>query len=407
MRRKVLAMAAMALTTLGLAVPYTAAETNSSPAGGSWNAGELAQVSDALVADDQVLVAFQERAQEEGALGFYRDEETSSLVVLVPSRRAGSFDLAKLGPASVVVTVKYSDLDASAVARATDRLLNLPKDLSAEHGSLAFFFSPQKQKIEVFTTFDRAVISDYLAESSSLIDYHYGEVEALTREDDSPAFWGGAKSHWLQDPDPTNYCTTSFTVIDSGSVKHMVQPAHCGPVGGTVKTWSGDYTVGTYGNKKCGNVGPNYNSDVQWISGQSYGRSIYIGGAAGTQANVTEAGNPGVGVAYRYSGAKTFENLNQVVISTNAQIWWDSDNDWCNPESVGGWWQLNLISWNRAGVCDTDFGDSGAPFYVKYGGTPPGVGIRGMATARVGNVCFGEKWSRIQSLLGGVSIYEY
>lgn len=360
-----------------------------------------AQTDDLLAKDDQALAEYEQRAQAAGALGFWRDDAPLSLVVLVSKSQRPSFNLTDLGPAPVPVSVQYSDLDAAAILEATNRLLSFPEENPSAHGSLAFYFKPEIQKVEVITTFDPSVLFDYLGASGQLIDYQYGAPQPLTRAADAPPFWGGAKSHWAQDPIPSNYCTTSFTVRDSGGTRHLVEPAHCGPVGGTVKTWSGTYTVGTYGNKHCGNVVRLDNSDVQWISGQSYGSSIYVGDLTGSRADVVEAGTPAVGAAYWYSGARTAEKSNQVVLSTEASIWWDDANDWCNPGDGGGWWQLHLISFQRSGVCDTLPGDSGAPFYVRYAHTPyPQIGIRGMATAVDGNTCFGEKWPRISSLLG-------
>jgi hypothetical protein len=362
------------------------------------------QLSDGFAADDIQLAAFEAHAESAGALGFYRDDASGTLVTLV-SKTDSAFDLTQLGSASVPVRLEYTDLTAAAVAQASDRLLALPASLSTGKDSMGFFFNPEEQKFDVTATFDAAAVFNALGDSAALINYQNGKAEALSRDDDYPAYWGGARTHWAGDPNyTTNWCTTSFTTVDGTGVRHMIQPAHCGPVGATVKTWTSTHTVGTYGHKRCGNIDGTYNSDIQWISGQSYSKSIYVGGAAGTEADVREAGTPAVGASYRYSGATTYENANQVVISTDASLWWDTDNDFCNPEVAGGWWQLHLISWNRAGVCDAQGGDSGAPFYVKYAGTPPTIGIRGMATARLGNVCYGEKWSRISSLMG-VSIY--
>jgi hypothetical protein len=366
--------------------------------------------SDPLVADDRALAEYQQHAQDAGVLGFYRDDASSSLVMVVSESMRDSFRLTDLGPPPVSLKVEYSMLRNDQISDANEKLLAIASQKGAAGHSMAFFFEPASEKIRVITTLDRDVVANLLGDAWPLIAYEESTIEvARSRASDEPAFWGGGKTRWAADPVPNNWCTTGFTVVDSGGTRHMVQPAHCGPVNGTVKTWSNTFTLGTYGNKHCGNLDPNGdNADVQWISGGSYGKSIYVGGATGGRADVIEAGAPAVGATYRFSGATQNEVSGQVVISTDASLWWASDNDWCDPDSPGGWHQLHLISFNRNGTCDAFGGDSGAPFFVKYAASPyPEIGIRGMVTAHSGNfnTCFAEKWPRIKSLLGNVSIY--
>ncbi len=116
---------------------------------------------------------------------------------------------------------------------------------------------------------------------------------------------------------------------------------------------------------------------------------------SGSRADVLEGGDPAVGALYKFSGAVSFEESNQEVISLNGQ-WWASAG-WCGPT----FWVLNQIVFERAGGCDVDKGDSGGPFYFTQAGTPfPKVRIRGMVVGDDGQVCYAMKYSKISNLLG-------
>ena len=387
MRRALAGMVAVGLV-LGAA-------GGSVPAAASWAADTGGPTAKA---EDAQLIEFEDWALAAGALGFYRDEVTSSIIVVVPQSKSAGFTLANFGPTSFPVGVKITDVDPHDLQAARDRLANLPYQSAIAAGnSMAYFVNPRTQKVEATTTLDADVLSALLGNSWKYIDYHYGDVIRASRTNNPPPYLGGVKSKRVGDPDPTNYCTTAFTVIDSGGHRLMVEPAHCGPQGATVQDWAGGHTMGTYGHHYCGASPSGANTDLQPISGGSYGHSIYVGGATGTVANVVEAGDPGVGASYYFSGATSFETSSQTVLSTDASVW--ITNNWC---TASDWWELHLIAFNRSGHCDVQGGDSGAPFYVKYGGSPSTVGIRGFVVGYSGNLttCYATKWSRIHTLMG-------
>ena len=387
MRRVLAGIVALGLV-LGTAV-------GSIPAAASLAADDSGPTSKA---EDAQLLEFEDRALAAGALGFYRDEATSSIVVVVPESQSADFTLSDFGPTSFRVSVKITDVDPRDLQAASDRLENLPHQSAIAAGnSMAYFVNPRTQKVEVTTTLDADVLSALLGDLWKFIDYHYGDVIRASRTNNPPPYLGGVKTKRVGDPDPTNYCTTGFTVIDSGGNRLMVEPAHCGPQGATVQDWAGSHTIGTYGHHYCGAAPSGANTDLQPISGGSYGHSIYVGGATGTVANVVEAGEPAVGAYYSFSGATSFETPNQTVLSTDASVW--VTNNWC---TVSDWWELHLIAFNRSGHCDVQGGDFGAPFYFKYGGSPSTVGIRGFVVGYSGDLttCYATKWSRIQTLMG-------
>lgn len=346
---------------------------------------------------DKQIADFQERAKAAGAAGFYRDDPTDALVVLVPADQRGSMNLSVLGSPGVPVRFKSSVVNSSDLANARKRLTDVVDQPFASGKSMGYFFNAQTEKFEVTTSIGKENLAAALGDSWPLVDYREGGIEVATRFNDSPAFWGGA-AYRFEGPegDPYYDCTTGFTVVNGSGRRGLVTAAHCAPVNTNVLTPPGT-ALGKTELKFCGTgASGGGNADVQLIATKSYTYSIYIGNVNGTRADVREAGTPGVGSSYYYSGATTYENGQQKVLSIDGSYW--ANSGFCNQT----FWVLNLIVWNRSGVCDVRGGDSGAPFYTKYGGTPPQVGIRGMVTAHTTNntTCYGMKYTRIRDLLG-------
>jgi hypothetical protein len=339
--------------------------------------------------EERQLYAFEEAARSGGALGFYRDEATSSLVVLIPRSVGATFDPTALGTAPVPVMVKIADVDPGDLQAARDKLDRLPEQAPAGE-SMAYFFNPSTQKIDVTTSIAAAELSRMLGDSWDLIDYHYGDVTpAANRQADSSPFKGGAAI-----TAGGSSCTSGFTVVNGAGRRGLVAPAHCYNAGQQVTTPPGT-VVGTTENRHCG---PNDNNDVELIAGKSYTNKIYIlSAASSTAAPVTQAGDPAVGSTYNFSGAVSGEKSNQVVLDVDAR-WWVTTG-WCGDNTF---WVLHLIAFARSGVCDVQLGDSGAPFYFKWTTTQPTIGIRGMVVAKSvdGHTCYAMKYSRIANALG-------
>jgi hypothetical protein len=356
---------------------------------------------EATYEDDRPLVAFEERAEAAGALGFYRDDKTSTLVILVPSTRSDRFDLAELGQAPVPVAVKVSEVDSDAIEAARELLTAMPTKAFVAGESMGFYFNPRLEKITITTSVDAQDLQEYLGELWQLIDYHHGEVATAGRFNDVAPFWGGAAFD-VPFGEPDWDCTTGFTLKNAAGTKGMLTAAHCA-LAGEVATTPNGAIVGTAdpANRRCGAAPVGTNSDLQLLTGKSYDNKIYVGGMYGTVAEVIEAGDPAVGSTYKFSGAVSFEKTGQQVLSLNGQWWAAAGASWCGTT----FWVLNQVVFTRAGVCDVQSGDSGGPFYATQASNPViDVRIRGMVVAKTGGECYAMKYSKIHTLLGW-SIY--
>lgn len=355
---------------------------------------------DGHLEDDAPLVEFQAKAEAAGALGFYRDEKTGSLVVVAPAARTASFDLADLGSAPVPVRLEVSNIDPDALQHARDTLTSLPSTQLDAGASIGFYFNARLQKLTVTTSVAEEELHKLVGDESwRLIDYHHGDVVPANRTNDVAPFWGGAA---LNPPGgfPDWDCTSGFTMKNASGTRGLLTAAHCALAGDVIRTPQG-VTVGTAedANRRCGAAPVGYNADIQLLTGKTYDKSIYIGLGAGNRADVIEAGDPAVGNKYKFSGMASFEQVDQEVVSLNGQ-WWAAAG-WCGTT----FWVLNQIVFNRSGVCDVDKGDSGAPFYFTQAGNPvPTVRIRGMVDGKDAFGCYAMKYSKIHSLLGW-SIY--
>jgi hypothetical protein len=347
--------------------------------------------------DERQLYEFEVRAEAAGALGFYRDEATATLVVLVPASRGADFQVGSLGPVPVPVIIKVSNLDPGAIQIALEKL----QEIGRRHPglSMVYFFDAEREAIRVDASLEPGVLSTFLGDSWPLIEYHSGGFVPLSRFDDSSPFRGGAAIDIENWDDPYYDCTVGFTVVNGSGQKALVTAAHCGPINYTVLTPDNNRVVGTTGPKWCQDTG----DDLMLIKGKNYGPYIYIGGQNGSTGSVYDAADPVVGSLYNYSGAATYEKASQTVLSLSGSGF----SKICDQEG----YLVNLIVFTRKYQLERDCqainGDSGAPFYFKNSNfSPPRIHIRGMVIGRNDeeDLCYAMRYSRIQQRTG-YSIY--
>jgi hypothetical protein len=376
----------MALTTQSVAVG-----TNSVTPAADVTAHNASLWPDSLVAEQQ-LSNFEQKATNAGALGFYRDDATGDLVVLMPATLRTGFDMADLGEVGVPVVVEWSHLDAAILAKVQADLTAVPTALKTTDASMGFYFDPKTEKFEVTTTFDRTELTAVLGASLNYVDYHQGRVDETGRLNDSSPFKGGARIYITD-----KVCTTGFTVKDASGDKGIVTAAHCGPLYENVLTPQ-LVNEGQTSWHSCG-ANPSNNdmmifSNVQHSSQISYTNQIYTGyTAAGSTKVVAGASDPAVGATYDYSGSYSLEHDNQYVTSLSGGQYWANNN-------CGTYWVLNLTVWHTlsSGNCDIQMGDSGGPLYSAT--TSSTVWIRGIINAYSSTACYGTRYSRISSLSG-------
>lgn len=391
--RRFMAATGPIVITLVVAVGYQASPT-AATGDGPWIIS---------LEEERQVAEFQEKAEAAGALGFYRDNATSTLVVLVPASRSADFKLETLGPVPVPVKVKVSDLDSTSIQRTLDRLEEIRRDKAFGGESLAYFFDPGSERVRVDSSLDPATLSSRLGESWRLVDYHPGGIVVPAgRFDDTEPFWGGTAidiENW-NDQYPYD-CTSGFTVVNPAGQRALVTAAHCGPTSLTVLTPNTDLRVGITGPNWCPR---DDGDDLMLIKGETYGASIYVGGQTGSRGVVKGADNPVVGNQYNFSGATSYEKAYQEVTSITAT----AASDACY-EGVYNLFQLIVFTRriNQEPSCQVQRGDSGAPFYFKNSNfNPPRIYIRGMVIgySADGNVCYAMRYTRIRDHTG-YSIY--
>lgn len=355
--------------------------------------------------EERLLRKFEDAAEAAGALGFYRDAASATLVVLVPASLAASFNLTKLGESPVPITIQRTSFDRAALDLVEERLTKFRDKLGPE-GSVAFFFDPRSQRFEVVTTSPAADVLAAIGDSISLVSVQQGRVELASRFNDYSPFWGGSAIKYQGLTNEEFDCTSGFAMTN-GTTKVLVTAAHCGPSNRTVLSPDNAREIGktTFGRYCPTNSTGEYsnNADVQLISGKAYGNSIYVGNKTGSKAIVNHAaGDPAVGAVYGASGARTYEHSGLEVINLSGNI----PNNACGvPGSVS-----NLITFAQIqgfqSACPLGEGDSGAPFFFKWAApSVPEIGIRGMFIAESvptssGSVCFAMRYSKIQSVTG-------
>ncbi len=355
------------------------------------------------VDEERQLVEFQAKAEAAGALGFYHDEETASLVVLVPPTKRATFEVRALGPSPVRVVVKISKVESADLQLARDRLDTFARGLTRGE-SLSSWFNPRSERLEVSGSAAQDDVLDSMGSSRALVSYSPATVVQESRFNDFSPFWGGSALKYQGLTSEIFDCTSGFAMTN-GSTEALVTAAHCGPVNYTVLSPDANRVIGTtlQGGRWCPtdpNGPPSNNADVQLITGKNYDNTIYIGNKTGGPGIVSlGAGDPAVGATYAVSGAKTYEHTGIKVLSLTGQI----NNDACGvPGSLSTLIVYAYVQGNES-YCPTQGGDSGAPFYYRDNLTPTHVGIRGMHIGRstaTNSVCFAMRYNKIAGVSG-------
>jgi hypothetical protein len=129
----------------------------------------------------------------------------------------------------------------------------------------------------------------------------------LSRQTDSPPFWGGARLNLAG----AGKCTSGFTLVRwADGVRGLTTADHCGE-NSTFTTGNNQYTVGTSGSC-C------YTIDTVLLTGKTYGASIYTGAwNSGTAANVAGSAYPSVNQYVCAGGSYSGEQCSAQVTATN------------------------------------------------------------------------------------------
>jgi V8-like Glu-specific endopeptidase len=344
--------------------------------------------------DEAALLLYEDRARAAGALGFYREAKTDSLVVVLPASRMTGF--ASNGPtAPGTVIILTTSFDGSDLEAARDRLIDLMTDHPRD--SMAFGFDPRSQRLSVTTTIEPLVVSAALGRYADLIAYHQGTIELLsTRQADNSPFHGGAALA-ISQSDLRLQCTSAMKVLRNGGAgpAALLTAGHCYGNSAQIYSRSGA-RVGQINQRSCGGSTGN---DMELIGEESYAARIYTGGInSAVLGGVIEAGNPAEGTyQYHYSGAASGEPVPAFEVT-------NSDFRLYVAESICGvHWVTHISAFRRlkngTSFCDALPGDSGSPFFYKDASN--NIRIRGMVFARHGNsgYCYSENWSRIQNQL--------
>jgi hypothetical protein len=247
--------------------------------------------------------------------------------------------------------------------------------------SFGSYADPASGKAVIETDAPASVVSSLVSGYGSVAQVRRTEtVDHYSRRDDIPAFWGG-NGITLAGTAPSARCSSGYTVQNAAGARFMVTAGHCYDNGQTAVTELGGRLVGTV----SGNGLPS--QDMELISGQSYGSSIYVGGVDSSTGNhIASAADPVVGFSdYCHSGRTTGENCGHTVQSVTATVCTSSG---CKSPVIaftGGYLPQG--------------GDSGSPFYVKsVSGTDKH--IRGHIIAGNGTTEYAEKWSRVAARFG-------
>ena len=178
---------------------------NAQPMSGAASAQSSALASEALLAD------FQSEAFARGALGFYLDERSGEMVVVVPVTRTASFRL-PLPPPGTAVRQKDIMVDPDELDRALARLGERAPELTATGDrSLAYYFDARLGKIAVLGTIDTATMVEVVGDAFDVVEYRAGVgIVPTSRSWMQPPFSGGAQAKRVGSVN-TFDCTTGFT----------------------------------------------------------------------------------------------------------------------------------------------------------------------------------------------------
>lgn len=371
--RRLVSTIVATLLAYGLWVTPTlsADEVVRSQGGGSTAADEANLKSEAMFA------AYESVATAAGALGFYTDG-SGTFVVVVPTAIANDFPLGDTNSLGIPVRMESRNVTMADITKGEHEFAAIAADPQLRNASFVGHFSLEEGKLDVSGTASPATLQALLGRVSIPTIYtQHPSVGRSSRHSDTKPFFGGAETQLHLSPFD---CTTGFTVKNAIGSRYMATAGHCfllnesphspgsGQVQGQV-VFRAPY--------------PQKDMELLFLSGSpTYANKIYIG-TTGIGTSVNGASNPVTGrPIYCHSGATTLTQCNHTVTDFTGMAC-DENGQNCT---------FNLMSFT--GGNPTDFGDSGAPFYLP--GTA--VGIRGMVIGGDGvsqNV--GDTWVQISS----------
>lgn len=313
-----------------------------------------------------------------GALGIYRDEGAGDLVIVAPvSALPAVRAIASRSSAPLPVVTVASRFSVEGLSRLRGKIDRLFQ-VSHRHDTYAEFYDARLDKVVLSSSVRTSEIAAELASDRSSIHFIAGGVTPLsTRWTDNVPFAGGAAV-----TDGSTTCTLAF--LTSGG---MVTAGHCWD---TVdpEVWSpgSGALMGDIPTRYCGS-----GNDAALVKHASYAATIFVGGLSSTTTyGIYGAGDPAVGNTYWWSGRVTGEN-STTVTSVSASANWG-----CGAVTGAVAFQNT-----EKGQCFAQPGDSGSPLYLKQG---TALYARGLLLAKDSEYCYALKWSKVSSILGGVTI---
>ena len=389
MRRRALSVFSL---WLGIVLAASPLGVLASPAD-SEASGRLSSASGALEQTDDPL---NDLVKATGALGVYRRPD-GTMVVVVPASGASTFRIASaraLVPDLNVITQSL-DLEPADIAAIQARVGSVDWTPAREIAEPVAIFDAQEGMVVIFSDAPIATFAAILDDYRGKVKYHGRGIRLTSRVADFSPHWGGAR---MVSPQASGYCSSGFSVLNSGGNPRMLTAGHCFLVNWTVNSPEGD----SFGEVK--NRGNYPLSDFELVGGAgiNHGPSIYVGGNVGVQKKVASAGNPVSSGSYCSSGSSTYEQCDMSMVNSNTSV--------CLTDRWGVYGCRQNVMIFRGppsnGVCG---GDSGGPFY-SYVESGARVRIAGLVFAgesfQNAWECYVyaeytviEKWSKISSEL--------
>jgi hypothetical protein len=278
-----------------------------------------------------------------------------------------------------VTTSQASIAKLDAVADEVTRLLAA----GVPHAELIWMTEPDQKNNRVVITISKAndelmsaLASRFGTDLIAVRVREGGPASAMNRDNDQPAFWGGAKIT----TSTGKMCTTGFAWNVNGQ-SAMLTAAHCISTGGTVS-----YTDWPNAGSVASGSGENWSATngTQYYTGQS----VYRGDVALIRYS-SQASGPSI-----YSGAA--HTSTSKVVKVMASRWSQVGDAACvNGITTGGWcgivtltginawyaidgiavWARHVVQAEAIGNTCPTHGDSGGPVYRDYSGGVAAVGV--------------------------------
>ncbi|MGB3439822.1 MAG: hypothetical protein WBA97_13830 [Actinophytocola sp.] len=147
----------------------------------------------------------------------------------------------------------------------------------------------------------------------------------VSRQDDSPPWWGGART-WNQTA--STLCTSGFGVRDNANRRYILTAEHCGQVGSRIADAKGEF-IGT---TSAGHD----DHDIGLIPANSENFMYVGGGDSNTGARVTGWGHVFVGQYLCQSGVTSAEATGGPVCNLKVIFFWQDREDLVEAEQTEG-----------------------------------------------------------------------